>query len=41
MADTNNSLHNELGYDGFHPNTAGYAIMEPLLEQALSLLQIK
>ena len=39
MVDDDNGLKKELGYDGVHPNADGYAIMEPLLEQAISLLQ--
>lgn len=41
MADNENGLRNELGYDGVHPNAAGYAVMEPLLLQGLALLQKK
>jgi len=41
MADNENGLRNELGYDGVHPNAAGYAVMEPLLLQGLTLLQKK
>jgi len=36
MASKNNGLKVELGDDGVHPNAAGYAIMEPLLEKALA-----
>ena len=41
MADTDNGLRDELGYDGVHPNAVGYALMESLLVQALSFLQNK
>ena len=41
MADKDNGLRNELGYDGVHPNAVGYAVMEPLLLQGLALLQKK
>jgi lysophospholipase L1-like esterase len=35
MANNANGLKTELGEDGVHPNAAGYAIMEPLVEEAL------
>lgn len=41
MVDAENGLQKELGYDGVHPNAAGYAVMETLLEQGLALLQKK
>lgn len=36
MADASNGLKKELGIDGIHPNIAGYLIMEPLVEDAIS-----
>lgn len=36
MADESNGLKAELGEDGVHPNSAGYAIMEPLVENGIS-----
>jgi len=36
MADERNGLPKELSGDGVHPNEAGYAIMEPLVEQAIA-----
>jgi len=41
MVDTDNGLKNEYGFDGVHPNRAGYAIMEPLLLEGIALLQKK
>jgi len=41
MADTDNGLQDAFGYDGVHPNAAGYAVMEPLLLEGLALLQKK
>lgn len=35
MADERNGLRDELGSDGVHPNAKGYAIMEPLVEEAI------
>jgi lysophospholipase L1-like esterase len=35
MADERNGLKKELGYDGVHPNLAGYRVMGPLVEQAI------
>ena len=35
MADDKGLLKRELAEDGLHPNTAGYAIMAPLAEQAI------
>ncbi|PCJ94209.1 MAG: acylhydrolase [Flavobacteriaceae bacterium] len=35
MTDGNNGLRTELTYDGVHPNKEGYAIMEPLAEEAI------
>ncbi len=35
MADEMNGLKKELGEDGVHPNSAGYSIMEPLIEKAI------
>lgn len=36
MADEQNGLKKELGYDGVHPNMAGYKVMEPLVEKAIA-----
>ena len=36
MANERNGLKIELGEDGVHPNAAGYAIMEPLVEEAIA-----
>jgi lysophospholipase L1-like esterase len=36
MKDERNGLRLELGEDGVHPNAAGYLIMEPLVEEAIS-----
>ncbi|MBL7856758.1 MAG: alpha/beta hydrolase fold domain-containing protein [Cyclobacteriaceae bacterium] len=36
MADERNGLKKELGYDGVHPNLAGYKVMAPLAEQAIA-----
>ena len=36
MADDRNGLKSELGSDGVHPNKAGYLIMGPLAERAIS-----
>ncbi len=36
MKDERNGLRIELGEDGVHPNVAGYLIMEPLVEEAIS-----
>ena len=36
MIDDRNMLKKEITYDGLHPNEAGYAIMEPLAEKAVS-----
>jgi lysophospholipase L1-like esterase len=36
MANERNGLKRELGEDGVHPNAAGYAIMEPLVEEAIA-----
>lgn len=41
MADTDDGLLDAFGYDGVHPNAAGYAVMEPLLMHGLTLLQNK
>lgn len=38
MANEINGLKKELGSDGVHPNAAGYLIMEPILEKAISTL---
>ncbi|CAA6810595.1 MAG: Acylhydrolase [uncultured Aureispira sp.] len=39
MVDDSNGLKKELGIDGVHPNEAGYAVMEPLLEKAIASLK--
>ena len=39
MANERNGLKAELGDDGVHPNAAGYAIMEPLVEEAIAEIQ--
>ena len=39
MVDDSNGLKKELGTDGVHPNRAGYAVMEPLLEKAISAVR--
>lgn len=40
MANSSNGLKAALGYDGVHPNEAGYKVMEPLVEKAIvSLLK--
>jgi len=36
MVDDQQFLKRELTYDGLHPNDAGYAVMEPLAEQAVA-----
>jgi lysophospholipase L1-like esterase len=36
MIDDQKMLKKEITYDGLHPNEAGYAIMEPLAEKAMS-----
>jgi lysophospholipase L1-like esterase len=36
MTDGNNGLKPELTYDGVHPNIAGYKVMQPLVEDAIS-----
>lgn len=36
MVNEVNGLKEELAYDGIHPNTAGYLIMEPILEKGIS-----
>jgi lysophospholipase L1-like esterase len=36
MADGRNGMKAEYSEDGVHPNAAGYAVMEPLAEQAIS-----
>jgi len=36
MANKSKGLKEDLGSDGVHPNEAGYAIMEPLLEHVLA-----
>lgn len=41
MADESNGLKAALGSDGVHPNAAGYAVMEPLLEKAIKDCLIK
>ncbi|HTB11995.1 MAG TPA: SGNH/GDSL hydrolase family protein [Bryobacteraceae bacterium] len=39
MLDDQKMLKKEITYDGLHPNEAGYAIMEPLAEKAISTAQ--
>lgn len=39
MVNESNGLKKDLGSDGVHPNSAGYLIMEPLLEKAIALIQ--
>jgi lysophospholipase L1-like esterase len=39
MMNEENGLRPELGLDSVHPNAAGYAVMEPLVEEALEALQ--
>jgi lysophospholipase L1-like esterase len=41
MVNDNLGLKKELGDDGVHPNEKGYAIMEPLVEKALSKISNK
>lgn len=36
MADERSGLSSELSEDGVHPNVAGYAIMEPIVEKAIA-----
>jgi lysophospholipase L1-like esterase len=36
MVDESGMLKKELSNDGLHPNTAGYAVMQPLAEQAIA-----
>lgn len=36
MKDIRNGLKEELGYDGVHPNEAGYKVMAPLAEKAIA-----
>ena len=36
MVDPQGMLKQELTFDGLHPNAAGYAVMAPLAEQAIS-----
>ena len=37
MTDGSGALRAELSDDGLHPNTAGYAVMAPLAEQAIEV----
>ena len=39
MANPSNGLKEDLGSDGVHPNEKGYRVMEPILEEALALLE--
>jgi lysophospholipase L1-like esterase len=41
MKDERNGLPKSLAGDGIHPNKAGYAIMEPLVEKAIALAMKK
>ena len=36
MKDARNGLKAEYTYDGVHPNTAGYKVMEPMVEKAIA-----
>ena len=36
MVNDVNGLKEDLGYDGVHPNAAGYAVMESIFEEAIS-----
>ena len=36
MADSEGGMKAELSRDGVHPNAAGYAIMEPLVETGIT-----
>ena len=36
MLDNNKMLKQELTYDGLHPNDAGYEVMAPLAEKAIT-----
>ena len=36
MVDETGMLKKELSNDGLHPNAAGYAVMQPLAEQAIA-----
>ena len=36
MTNAENGMDLELAYDGVHPTEAGYAIMAPLVEQAIA-----
>ena len=41
MVNDVNGLKDELGYDGVHPNAAGYSIMESIFEKEISKVLIK
>ncbi|NLD23094.1 MAG: acylhydrolase, partial [Bacteroidales bacterium] len=36
MADDRNGLSTEISGDGVHPNKAGFAIMQPIVENAIA-----
>jgi lysophospholipase L1-like esterase len=38
MVNEVNGLKPELGSDGVHPNAAGYAVMEPLVEEGIEII---
>jgi lysophospholipase L1-like esterase len=40
MLDSQGMLKKEITYDGLHPNEAGYAIIEPIVQNALCVAQI-
>ena len=35
LANEENGMNKDLAYDGVHPTAAGYAIMAPLVEEAI------
>jgi len=41
MVNDVNGLKDELGYDGIHPNAAGYSIMESIFDQEISNVLMK
>ena len=40
MLDREGMLKKEITYDGLHPNEAGYAVIEPIIQNAICLAQI-
>jgi lysophospholipase L1-like esterase len=40
MLDGQGMLKKEITYDGLHPNEAGYAIIEPIIQNAICLAQV-